>query len=261
MLMRDSPRPLALELAHKLAALLKNCQLTTGIPLNPVCMTPLSTIILITTRLTHAQFSLVPPREMYGALDARLALRRELWSNPPPTHLPLVAKYFVAPVTQKDVTMPPVIFSVAPDSEDFCPDFAVPAHSKFSLEPDSDLFVAPNFRRDITVPSESSAVACTWPACSYMPTITDSNYFRLGVLFYRGILVRYCSLDLRFSFFSGPNLRVTAGTRPEYILEPTSYDMLSMYPYSIENNVCTPGCASFEMPTPHPQRPPSGEST
>ena len=40
-------------------------------------MTPLATITLITTgtRVTHAQYFLLAQREMYGALDARLALR------------------------------------------------------------------------------------------------------------------------------------------------------------------------------------------
>ena len=91
--MRYSPRPLALELAHKLDTLLKICQLTTVIPLTPICMTPPATIIQITTRVIHAHFLLLPPREMYNALDARFALQRELQSGPQPAPLPLAANF------------------------------------------------------------------------------------------------------------------------------------------------------------------------
>ena len=65
MLTRDSPRPLAIELALKLDALLNIYQLSTGIPLTPFCMTPPAMIILSTTRVTHANSFLVPPRETY----------------------------------------------------------------------------------------------------------------------------------------------------------------------------------------------------
>ena len=45
--------------------------------MTPLRVTPLATITLITTgtRVTHAQYFLLAQREMYGALDARLALR------------------------------------------------------------------------------------------------------------------------------------------------------------------------------------------
>ena len=69
MLMRYSPRPLAFELAHKLDAMLKICQLTTDIPLTPVCMTFLATIIMI-TRVMHAHFFLLPPRGTVTAVAA-----------------------------------------------------------------------------------------------------------------------------------------------------------------------------------------------
>ena len=91
MLMRNSQRPLARELAHKVDALLKICQLKTAIPLTPVCMTPPETNILITTKVTHAQLFLLSPCEMYGSLDARLVLRCDLRSGPLPTPLPLAA--------------------------------------------------------------------------------------------------------------------------------------------------------------------------
>ena len=62
--------------------------------------------------------------------------------------------------------MPPSSdFSVAPGREDFCPDLAVPARSIFSSESDYDLFVASDFRADLTVPPDPSAVPDTWPAC------------------------------------------------------------------------------------------------
>lgn len=97
MLIRESPRPLVLELDHKLDALLIICQLTTGIPLTSVCMTPPATIILITTRVIHAQMFLLPPRKMFGALDARLVLRRNLRSSSPPTPPPLAAIFLQHP--------------------------------------------------------------------------------------------------------------------------------------------------------------------
>ena len=66
-------------------------------------------------------------------------------------------------------------FSVAPDSEDFGPDYAATAYNSFSSEPDYHIFVASDFRRDLTLPPESLAVPDTRPAYSNVPTITNNN--------------------------------------------------------------------------------------
>ena len=58
---------------HKLGELLKQIQLTTGIPLTPVCVNPPTTTILIATKVTHAHFVPLPPREMYGERQTRVS--------------------------------------------------------------------------------------------------------------------------------------------------------------------------------------------
>ena len=56
---------------------------------------------------------------------------------------------------RQDYTMPPSRdFSVAPDSEDFGPNFAAPAYSFCFPEPDYDIFVASNFAG--TLPSRQN---------------------------------------------------------------------------------------------------------
>ena len=45
------------------------------------------------------------------------------------------------------------------------------------------------------------------------------------------------------------------------LLHPTWYNMVPCNHVQLENVICTPGCASFEIRTPHPQHPPVAEST
>ena len=169
--MRDSPRPLALELAHKLDALLKICPLPTGILLNPVCMTPHGTTILITTTVTHAHSFLLSPRERYGALDARLALRRDLRTSPTSSETfgaPATKKYHTSDVSNEhnsgisttagvpqDYTTPiSSYFLLRLTAKIFSKIFAVPAYSRFLPEPDYDILLHQTF--DETLPSRQS---------------------------------------------------------------------------------------------------------
>ena len=126
-------------------------------------------------------------------------------------------------------------FSVAPDSGKFCPEFALPAYTIFSFEQDYVLFVASDFRRNLTVSAESSAVPGTWRAYGYIPTSTDNNDSRLGVLsattrtIRRSIYVA-STYDSRFSLVPIYESPLVDG--PSLYSSPCN-DMLSMYPYSI----------------------------
>ena len=93
----------------------------------------------------------------------------------------------------------------------------VSAHINFSFEPDHDIFVASDLRRDLTVPPDSRP--------QRQAGVAHADHYRQQCFwtrrwFYRRVLARlFCILEFRFSFFTGSNSRTTAGIRPECTLE------------------------------------------
>ena len=103
-----------------------------------------------------------------------------------------------------------------------------------SFELDYDFLVASDFRRDLTAPSDFSAVPFAYAAL-YMPIITDNNEFRLGV----GSIGEYSydlfaastyEYDPRFS--PAPIYELLVIHAPS-LYSSSVYDIISMYAYSI----------------------------